>query len=82
MATFHCADWPRCGCPEGVVHPECPGLLDRRNHIVLMGEGLTAEIRSRNSATARKHYALAVVVLGIALGWAFYAANAAAGIPA
>jgi hypothetical protein len=24
--TFHCPDYPVCGCPDGAVHPNCPGL--------------------------------------------------------
>lgn len=27
--TFHCPVWPGCGCPGGVVHPDCPGLKER-----------------------------------------------------
>ncbi|CUH68651.1 hypothetical protein TG4357_03718 [Thalassovita gelatinovora] len=25
-ASFHCPEWPGCGCPGGTMHPDCPGL--------------------------------------------------------
>ena len=28
-ATFHCPLWPGCGCPGGMMRPECPGLKAR-----------------------------------------------------
>lgn len=24
--TFHCPEYPGCGCPGGTMHPDCPGL--------------------------------------------------------
>ncbi len=27
--TFHYPEWPRCGCPDGTMRPECPGLKAR-----------------------------------------------------
>ncbi len=27
--TFHCPEWPGCGCPGGTMRPECPGLKAR-----------------------------------------------------
>lgn len=29
--VFHCPLWPVCGCPDGAVRPDCPGLQDPRN---------------------------------------------------
>lgn len=29
--TFHCPEWPTCGCPGGTMRPECPGLKERRD---------------------------------------------------
>lgn len=26
--TFHCPEYPGCGCPGGTMHPDCPGLKD------------------------------------------------------
>ncbi len=28
--VFHCPLWPECGCPGGVMRPECPGLKSRK----------------------------------------------------
>jgi len=28
--SFHCPEYPECGCPGGTVRPECPGLKVRR----------------------------------------------------
>ncbi len=29
IPTFHYPEWPRCGCPDGTMRPECPGLKAR-----------------------------------------------------
>ena len=26
---FDCPLWPECGCPDGTMHPDCPGLKDK-----------------------------------------------------
>ncbi len=26
--TFHCPEWPTCGCPRGTMHHDCPGLRE------------------------------------------------------
>jgi hypothetical protein len=28
--TFHCPEWPRCGCPDGTMRVDCPGLKKLR----------------------------------------------------
>ena len=28
--TFHCPEWPRCGCPDGTMRVDCPGLANLR----------------------------------------------------
>jgi alkaline phosphatase len=32
--TFHCPRWPGCGCPDGTVAMDCPGLDARRKGMV------------------------------------------------
>lgn len=28
--AFNCPRWPDCGCPDGAVRTDCPGLQNRR----------------------------------------------------
>ena len=29
VPSFHCPEWPQCGCPGGTMRPECPGRKAR-----------------------------------------------------
>ena len=82
MATFHCSKWPGCDCPDGSVRHYCPGLYDKRNAIVLEGEGLRRErlAADRPFFSTPGESLLIILAILIAIGAAFYAANEALGV--
>lgn len=34
LPEFHCPNWPACGCPDGTVRTDCPGLGKRPARVV------------------------------------------------